>query len=345
MATNRIAKLRARRTDPTIKVAAARAFDEAISAIREDDSVRYIIETMKPIDREYTKNTIAEGDRVKNQLDKGLNWPSTQAEFRYQGSVTNDTHVRVHSDLDLLVIDNDFVTIQPPGTVWSPYAKDPIAELKRLRGASVSILRREFPMVKVDTTPGKCVALSGGSLRREIDVVIANWWNTIEYQQRTVEIVRGVRILDADASLTIGNKPFYHNFKVAERDDAVNGNLRKVCRFLKSLKYDADPALDISSYDIVSIAWNMPEEFLAANKGQELLLVSNAKTYLGFLIANDDYRNRLMVPNGTRNVFGADGATKQQLIALSKEVNDLSVEVESVLAKSYRKMQDAQLRY
>ena len=65
-----------------IKIAAARAFDEAISAIREDDSIRYLVETMKPIDREYTENTIAEGDRVKNQLNKGLNSPSAQAEFR-----------------------------------------------------------------------------------------------------------------------------------------------------------------------------------------------------------------------------------------------------------------------
>jgi hypothetical protein len=328
-----------------IKIAAARAFDEAISAIREDDSIRYLVETMKPIDREYTENTIAEGDRVKNQLNKGLNSPSAQAEFRYQGSVTNDTHVKVHSDLDLVVIDNDFVTIQPPGKVWSPYGRDPIAELKRLRGACVSILRREFPTVTVDSTPGKCVALSGGSLRREIDVVIANWWNTVEYQERAVETLRGIRILDVAASLTIGNKPFYHNFQIDQRDRAVNGNLRKVCRFLKSLKYDADPELAISSYDIVSIAWNMPNEFLAANKGQELLLASNIKTFLNFVVGNDDYRDTLMVPNATRKVFGEGGATKQQLSALLKEVNSLSTEIESTLAKSYRKMQDAPVEY
>lgn len=345
MATNRIAKMRARRTDEALKFAAGRAFDAAISSIREDDSIRYVIESMKPIDKEYTDNTIAEGDRIKNQLDKNLNSNSTQAEFRYQGSVTNGTHVRVHSDLDLLVIDYEFVTVQPPGKVWSHYAKDPIAELKRLRGECVSILKREFPTVKVDASPGKCIALSGGSLRREIDVVIANWWDTAEYQQNNNEILRGVHVLDIELPERVGNRPFYHNFQVDRRDRAVNGNLRKVCRFLKSVKYDADPPLDMSSYDIVSMAWNMPDELLAADKGHELLLVANTRAFLGSLITNDDRRNGLKVPNGTRNVFGAEGATKWQLMALFKEVDELNSEIESSLAKGYRKIREAQVQY
>jgi hypothetical protein len=343
MAANRMAKLRARRTDPFIK--AARAFDEAITAIREDDAIKYVIETMRPIDSEYTESTIAEGDRIKNQLNSGLNSYQSQADFRYQGSVTNDTHVRVHSDLDLLVIDKDFERVQPPGRVDSPYSGDPLAELKRLRAECVVILRREFPKVFVDSSPGKCIALSGGSLRREIDVVVANWWNTVEYQQYSIERLRGIEVFDANALLRIENKPFHHNYEVDLRDNAVNGSLRKMSRFLKSLKYDADPQLGISSYDIVSIAWNMPDEFLAANKGQELQLVSNARTYLKFLIANDDYRNSLMVPNGMRKVFVSEGATKSQLVALFTEVDELTKEIESALAKGYRKIQDATVAY
>src|SRR5579863_5137093 len=104
MATNRIGKLRARRTDPLIKAAAAGQLREVYDRISEDESVRYAIGAMQPIDDEYTKNTYEEGNRVKAQLDKALNQPRQTAEFEYQGSVTNNTHIKAHSDIDLLAL-------------------------------------------------------------------------------------------------------------------------------------------------------------------------------------------------------------------------------------------------
>jgi hypothetical protein len=341
MITNRMAKLRARRTDPFIK--AATAFDEALKEIKEEDAIQWVIQTMQPMEREYTESTIAEGDRVKSQLDKGLNSNRDCVAFRYQGSVTNNTHVKVHSDLDLLVLDTDFSSIEPPGKASFPYSGNPLTELKQLRADCVAVLKQQFPAVKVDNTSGKCIALSGGSLRREIDVVIAIWWNTVEYQKYSIERNRGVKVFDANTLSRIENKPFYHNYMVDSRDGAVNGNLRKMCRFLKSVKYDAN--LGISSYDIVSIAWNMPDEYLAARKGQELLLVSTAKSYLKFLIENDSERNALMVPNQMRRVFGSEGATKSQLMALFNEVHELADEIGSILTKTYRNIQDAQVAY
>lgn len=343
MATNRMEKLRARRTDPFRKV--ARAFDEAIGRIREEDPIRYVIETMTPIEKEYTDITFEEGDRIKNQLDKSLNAYNNQAEFRYQGSVTNDTHIRLYSDIDLLVIDKDFESVEPPGKVYFLYAGDPLVELKRIRTDCVATLKREFPAVTVDGSGGKCISLSGGSLRRKIDVVIANWWNTTDYQEQAIETFRGVKVFDATLHLRHENKPFWHNFLIDHRDKRLNGNLRKVCRFLKSVKYDAEPILGISSYDIVSIAWNMPDAHLTAEKGQELLLAVNARSYLSWLLNNEVLRNSLKVPNGMRPIFGENGASKAQLSELFAGVDEVIKEIESSLAKSYRKIQDARVPY
>jgi len=343
MATNRMEKLRARRTDPFKKV--ARAFDEAIGRIREEDPIKYVIETMTPIEKEYTDNTFEEGDRVKDQLDKSLNAYKSQAEFRYQGSVTNDTHIRLYSDIDLLVIDTDFASVEPPGKIHSLYAGDPLVELKQIRTDCVATLKRVFPAVTVDSRGGKCISLSGGSLRRKIDVVIANWWNTTDYQENAVETFRGVKVLDASCHLRHENKPFWHNFLIDYSDKRLNGNLRKVCRFLKSVKYDAEPVLGISSYDIVSIAWNMPDADLSAEKGQELLLAVNARSYLSRLLNNEVLRNSLKVPNGMRTIFGENGASKAQLSELFAGVDGLIREVESALAKSYRKIQEARVSY
>jgi hypothetical protein len=71
MASNRMAKLKSRRTDPTIVKAAA--IREAFDSIAEEEPIKYAVGTMQPIDPAYEKTTFEEGDRVKNQLDKALN--------------------------------------------------------------------------------------------------------------------------------------------------------------------------------------------------------------------------------------------------------------------------------
>ena len=71
---------------------------------------------MQPIDKGYTTKTYEEGDRVEAQLGKSLNAQTLAVvEFEYQGSVTNNTHIKAHSDVDLLALHAHFHTIQPPG--------------------------------------------------------------------------------------------------------------------------------------------------------------------------------------------------------------------------------------
>jgi hypothetical protein len=150
MATNRITKLRARRTDPTMLVKAA-AVREAYDSILEDEPVKYAVGAMQPIDKQYTANTFEEGDRVKAQLAKALNQPEITAEFEYQGSVTNDTHVKVHSDIDLLVLHTAFYIIQPPATPRFPYEGDVFADLRNLRSASAKALKSAYPTLSFPT--------------------------------------------------------------------------------------------------------------------------------------------------------------------------------------------------
>ena len=199
MISNKMQKLSSRRTDATMK--AAYTFDEAYDKIQEDETIKYVVGTMQPIDKEYTQKTFDEGDRIKDQLNSQLNTWTEQAEFRYQGSVSNDTHIKVHSDLDLLVIDQDFVSLEPPAIPVIPYSGNSLTELNVLRARCAAIIRNAFPAVKVDDSPGKCIALSGGSLRREIDVVIANWWDTTEYRTYGYEFFRGVKILDSSENI------------------------------------------------------------------------------------------------------------------------------------------------
>src|SRR5581483_5510793 len=107
----RLDKLRNRRIDPNIKVM---GLNEAYNRLAgEDSAVQYAIGAMQPIDPDYTRRTIEERDRVEAQLKDGFIKVGLSVSFDYQGSVTNDTHIRAHSDVDLLTAEGKWATIEP----------------------------------------------------------------------------------------------------------------------------------------------------------------------------------------------------------------------------------------
>src|ERR1051325_12189976 len=106
----RLERLRNRRLDPTIKVSEINEAYKKLTA--EDSAVQYAIGAMQPIDPEYTRRTIEERGRVEKQLSDGYVAAGLRIDFDYQGSVTNDTHIRAHSDVDLLTVEKRFHAVQ-----------------------------------------------------------------------------------------------------------------------------------------------------------------------------------------------------------------------------------------
>src|ERR1043166_3134971 len=280
-AITRLQRLQNRRIDPSIRVGEVNEAYKRLTT--EDTAVRYAIGTMQPIDPAYTKNTIDERTRVENQLDNGYKATSLTVSFDYQGSVTNDTHIRAHSDVDLLTVEERFYVVQPPNTPAAIYHGDSVADLRQLRRIAASTLKTAFPAATVDETSGKAINISGGSLRREVDVIACNWWHTIEYRQSRQKHWLGIEILDNVKGIRIPNKPFLHNKLIQDRDTTTNGGLRKIIRLLKSMKYDSDEKIDLSSYDINGIAYNMPDHQLTARVGQDLVLEKNCQVHLSTL--------------------------------------------------------------
>ena len=314
----------------------SKALYESLTATSAQKDYQYMVDAMSPIDPKFTENTFAEGERIRNQLKENLP-AERRAEFDYQGSVTNDTHIKMHSDIDLLALHGVFQTLDPgiPPPNPYPYAQS-VEDLMTMRKEAGSILKLKFPEVSVDVAPGKSIRLEGGSLRRKIDVVIGNWWDTELWRQHNQKVVRGVNILNSKVPTTIMNKPFLHNYRIDEKDKAT-GTLRKVIRLLKTLKYDADPELEISSYDIAAVAWNMSPASLSVPENDYLQLARNARAELKRFIDSDAVRNFLDVPNATRKVFGTDGASLDQLRALHKELDELigRIEYGTLLEKAH----------
>jgi len=326
-----------------IKTAALREAYDRLP--REGESVRYAIGTMQSIDDAYTQRTIEDRTRVEKQLADGFTRVGLDVTFDYQGSVTNDTHIRAHSDLDLLTVETRFEVIERQNKPQNPYAGDSIANLREIRNNTVDILQSAFPEAEVDDSGSKAVSISGGSLRRKVDLISSAWWHTVDYVREPEKHWLGIQVLDNEKGAKVPNKPFLHNKLLDDRDTAVNGGLRKLIRLLKSVKYDNDPVLNISSYDIAAIVYNMPDDWLFSRPGQDLGLVRHCKSYLHFLLMTPQSRSSIRVPNNMRTVFGGDGANEADLAALSAAFAALVAEIERELESTRRSITEAKVFY
>ena len=336
---DRYERLRRRRT-PAELLAEARQKSASFSEAEKDFD--YLVDVMQPIDPEFTENTFREGDRIWNQLEKNLP-PEYNVEFQYQGSVTSDTHIRLHSDIDLLALNGCFVSLDQGALNSSPYKGNAKQELCDMRDDAAALLKQTFPEVTVDDSAGKSICLEGGSLNRKIDVVVGNWWDTELWKKNRSKVVRGIRIVDTRGPTLIKNKPFLHNYRIDEKDKK-SGGLRKVIRLLKSLKYDAEPELKISSYDIAALAWNMSDAALTVQRDAYLPLATNARDELKRFIDNEVLRNGLKVPNGTRAVFDSGGATVESLRQIHSELVNLIQRIEIARIINFSKTAAASTR-
>jgi len=336
---SRLEKLNIRRIDDG--VSEAKLQNEAYRSIAHSDSVKYVIGAMQPIDPEYTANTYRQAERVRSQLESRL---TDECEYKYQGSVTNDTHIKAKSDIDLLVIIGKFFTLENPQVPDMPYKGDPLKDLLSLRKETEEALESAFPQADVDKSGGKSVSIEGGSLTRKVDVVPSNWYNTNQYAKTGNDILRGVQILDKNGPGRLANTPFLHNAWIDHKDHNTNGGMRKACRLMKSLKYDSE-SIDLSSYDIVSIAFNMSDSSLMHPKGYELLILGSCLDYCNRLQANSALRETIEVPDGHRKVFCEGHATLAGLNQLTNELEQLASDVLNENQRSFRKLAEARVEY
>lgn len=294
---------------------------ESYEHLTETPLIKYVIGAMVPVDAEYTTNTYAEAERVLKHLEN-LNQKGFNIEFKYQGSVTNNTHIMKHSDIDILTLHLGFINLEPPQKATSPYKGNPVQELCNLRDESFNILKKAFPTVDIDNSGAKSICLKGGSLKRKIDVVPSNWYDTILYSQTKHEYHRGVMVLNYQDKKQVGNTPFYHNKLLDDKDFATNTNYKKVVRLLKTIKADSELTINLSSYDIASLIYHMKNTDLIIGTSP-LKLLRNSLKFMKYVSENHIYRNNLLVPDESRNIFQQNRATNDDLNLLIMELEEI----------------------
>jgi hypothetical protein len=340
--TNKLEKLKNRRQDIITK---AFSVNESFNKKTYGESTTYALEAMEEISADYTNNTYKQVERVQNQLKPGLKEYGINVDFRYQGSVPTNTHIKLYSDIDLLTIHQKFFTLEPPLQPTYPYFGDTLADLKELRSKTFRILDTVFTACDIDDTGSKALTISGGSLNRKIDIISSNWHNSVRYHNSNDEDYRGVKILDRENNREILNFPFMHIYWINHKDNEVGGNEKRVIRLLKSIKADADEEINVSSYDIASLVFRMDNSYLLTNRNQRILLIKNTNEFLIKVINDATFRESLDVANGTRRIFCKDGAKLEEVVKLQKEVEALVFEITRELKPLYENLEKSNLYY
>jgi len=323
----RIENLKARRQDDQLQKA---ILSESFSNKSYGESVKYVLEAMLEIDPRYTANTYEASKKIQNHLFPGLKQHGLEIEFRHQGSTETNTHIKVHSDIDLLVLTKKFETLEHPQVPKYPYSGDPLLDLKELREKSHTILDSVYDTV--DNTGGKAIAVTLTNPKRKVDVISSNWFNTNDYATYGNETIRGIHIYDKDKHVRMSDLPFLHIHLVNKKDLQVGGSLKKAIRLLKTLKADADTTINLSSYAITGIVYDMSLSDLTVPAYATLQLLLSTSKQLEKIITDKSYRENLTVPNQTEKIFGSDTSKIEEVKKLKIELDEIIVDLGNELS-------------
>ena len=243
----------------------------------DNDVVRYVKRAMNAVDKEYTHKTKEAGENVKSHLKCLLN----DVSYEYQGSVMTDTHIRGTSDIDLLVICEKFQGTeisrvrQELQSTWK-YSESQIRRLQNYDSSFVSYLgnsksdlaaiRRniEQAMLKsyniCDISKAKAVKITNQHLHRDVDIVTASWFQSLDYiLDGMPDVKRGIKIYNKDTQFAEGpDYPFLSIKRINDRNAETNGHLKRMIRFLKNVRTDSEQKIDLTSFDINAICYSIP---------------------------------------------------------------------------------------
>ncbi|WP_061206886.1 hypothetical protein [Leptospira santarosai] len=302
-----------------------KSFSEAFE-LSIGENTKYILGAMRPVEKRFTDKLLNDGNRIQAQLDSRIDSEYPNIEFRRQGSVTNDTHIRYYSDIDVLVLIDKFYTVEYPVLPNDQYMGSVNRELSILRYRCKEEIELGFPATDVDDSGAFSISVKGGSLSGKVDVVPSCWYLTFEYRENPQEYLKGVTVLNRKTQEQINNFPFKFNHLLNARDSNTYGITKMLIRFLKSIKADEEEEgskYSISSYDLCSVVYRMPDDlFLRSIVNSPIIMIYNLLSWFNYLILNESRAKALMVVDNSRKIFN-EQAKLQDISRLYKLINEL----------------------
>lgn len=302
--TKRLTNLQNRKFDRELKES---LISKSFSARDIPDNVKYLVESMRPIDQKYNSKTFDAANRVQKHLQEGFNLHFNRV-YRTQGSVKTATNIKVHSDIDLLtIIDKYFYPEISNGNTYT--ASDPHDDIRELRKQATKILKDTYD--EVDDSHDKSISIINKSLNRKVDIVFGFWYNSQKYEEskaeRSDEYYRGIYLYKFPNGPKERDYPFAHIYQVNSKGDTTADGSRRGIRLLKTLRADSDTELkSLKSFQLTTIVHSVENKNLIYSPGNELSIAKAMSDEMQKLIQDPTYRKSIKSPNGTESPLAKD---------------------------------------
>lgn len=306
------------------RIALEKAFSDELGRIQYKYALIYVERAMRGVEPAYTQNTIEAGKKVLEKLKAGL----TNVDFEFQGSVMTNTNVKGYSDIDLLTIASQFhfndykgidKILENSTSLFSytptqisrlteaknsgKYTGNYKSDLQKLRSDDEQILKRAYD--KVDISNPKSIIVSVSNPKRDVDVVVANWYSTANYYLNNDKVYRGIQVFDKALNCELPpDYPFLAIKRINEKDNVVNGRLKKMIRFLKNVKGDSAIAIELSSFDINAICYEIDRNLYGSKSNPELVKIISDQ--MNSLITNNQHRYNLKSVDEKEYIFRSE---------------------------------------
>ena len=304
----------------------------------DGDLRKYIKLAMNEVDNEYTAKTIEAGKRAKAHLDA----EQIGIDYRFQGSVMTQTHIKGASDIDLLTLTNKYVStdilkmrniltndtfsysyrdrtlMKRYSDDFSHYEGNAIQDLRDLRRNDETILKKWYQYC--DTHKAKAVHIYNTDLRRDVDVVASVWYDSVGYVINDKdETYRGVAVYNKEKDLQEPpSYPFLAISNINNRSSMTGGRLKKMIRFLKNVRTDSDIKIDLTSFEINAVCYSIPVEEYQDMYYLDMVFLLWNKMYK--MVQDENLAKQLLSVDGTEHVFIKKPEKLQELKKLKDEV-------------------------
>ena len=308
------------------------------------DVAKYVKLAMNEVDPVYTQKTLNAGENAMYHLSRELSY---DVDFRYQGSVMTRTHIQGVSDIDLVTIskrfnDTDYTRarnyvesnpysydtrvqrVRDWVNNFSSYRGDANEDLKLLRIDSERVLKSHYSIC--NTANPKAIRVTNQHFHRDVDVVIASWHDSLEYIASSDETYKGIYIYDKERNMRLGpDFPFLSIDRINSRSADTGGRLKKMIRFLKNIKADSEQFINLSSFDINAICYNISIDDYKNSHYLDLVRVLWLK--LWHLCNNNSEMDKLKSVDGSESIFEYNNSKKENLKRLEREVWNIYNEI------------------
>jgi len=320
----------------------SKSFSDELRDISTSDLkvLEYVKRAMQGVEAGYTEKTFEAGNKIKDHLKK--NYPNL--DYEYQGSVMCNTHIKGYSDIDLIQITDSFYSHEKKEKFdekynsgyslnssqkqallnvinGTPFLGDVNADLRKNRLNAENILTSIYK--NVDISKAKSIEVNPTNPDRKVDVVTASWYKTVNSEVNSNRELRGIQVYDKEKNTRLlVDFPFLKIRLLNDKDKLVNGRLKKMIRFLKTIKADSDYDLKaISSFDISSICYNINPLSYENKVYYELVVVLYAE--FKKIIDDENYRNTIMSIDKTEFIFMGKDEKVRLLRLIFSEISSI----------------------